>query len=56
MGFDWNWKKIIIVVLVLSAGIWFVVDPFNWWPMTEVGKPCSPMSLYPRCTGRINFF
>jgi len=52
----WGWKKIIIVVLVLLAGIWFVIDPYNWWPLTEVGKPCSPMSLYPRCTGRINFF
>ena len=56
MGFDWGWKKIIIVVLVLLAGIWFVIDPYNWWPVVEVGKPCSPMSLYPRCTGRINFF
>ena len=55
MGFDWGWKKIIIVVLVLLAGIWFVVDPFNWWPVVEVGKPCSPMSLYPRCTGKIIF-
>jgi hypothetical protein len=52
----WNWKKILFVILLLLAGLFFVFDPFDWWPMTEVGKPCSPMSLYPRCTGKINFF
>jgi len=56
MGFDWSWKKIIIVVLLLTAGIWFVVDPFNWWPLDAVGKVCEPLSQSPRCTGRINFF
>jgi hypothetical protein len=49
-------KKYIIIILLLSAGLFFVVDPFNLWPMPEIGKPCSPMSLQPRCTGKINFF
>jgi hypothetical protein len=49
-------KKYIIIILLLSAGLLFVFDPFNWLPLEGVGKPCSPMSLYPRCTGKINFF
>ena len=48
--------KYIIIILLLLAGLLFVVDPFNWWPIGEVGKACSPMSLQPRCTGKINFF
>ena len=49
-------KSIIFVILFVSAGLFFVFDPFNFWPLTEVGKPCPPMSLMPRCTGKINFF
>ena len=49
--------KYIIIILLLLAGLLFVVDPFNWWPIDNlVGKLCSPMSLQPRCTGKINFF
>ena len=50
-------KKYIIIILLLSAGLLFVFDPFNWLPIEDlVGTPCTPMSLYPRCTGKINFF
>jgi len=49
-------KKYIIIILLLLAGLMFVFDPFGWWPMPEIGKPCTPMSLQPRCTGKINFF
>jgi|LWDU01.1.fsa_nt_gi hypothetical protein len=68
MGKRWLWKKTkseergeervkyIYIVMVLLAGILFLVDPFGWMTMPEVGKECSPMSLYPRCTGKINFF
>jgi hypothetical protein len=67
VGKRWLWKKTkseergkermkyIYIVLLILAGIWFLIDPLNWWPMQEVGKPCSPMSLYPRCTGKIIF-
>jgi hypothetical protein len=48
--------KYVYIVMVLLAGILFLVDPFGWMTMPEVGKECSPMSLYPRCTGKINFF
>jgi hypothetical protein len=48
--------KYVYIVMVLLAGLLFVVDPFGWVSMSEVGKECSPMSLYPRCTGKINFF
>ena len=50
-------KKYIMVGLIILAGLFFVFDPFNWWPIKDlVGKPCPPMSLYPRCTEKINFF
>ena len=49
-------KSVIFVIIFVSAGLLFVFDPFNWWPLERVGEPCSPMSLYPRCTGKINFF
>ena len=50
-------KSVIFVIIFVSAGLFFVFDPFEWWPKKDlVGKPCSPMSLYPRCTGKINFF
>jgi len=56
MGTDWSWKKMLMVILLLLAGIWFVIDPYNWWPVVGVGEPCDPISETPRCTGRINFF
>ena len=50
-------KKKIVFILVLLVGLFFVFDPFVWWPIDNlVGKPCPPMSLLPRCTGKINFF
>jgi hypothetical protein len=49
-------KKYIFVILLLLAGLFFVFDPFNYWPLEGVGQPCSPMSLMPRCTGKVNFF
>ena len=62
-GFDWNLqmdklnKKSVIFIIVFGiAALMFVIDPFDWVSMPEVGKECSPMSLYPRCTGKINFF
>ena len=56
-GEEERMKKYIIIILLLSAGLLFVFDPFNWLPIEDlVGTPCTPMSLYPRCTGKINFF
>ena len=50
-------KSVIFVIIFVSAGLFFVFDPFDWWSIKDlVGKPCPPMSLYPRCTGNINFF
>ena len=49
-------KKYVFVILLLVAGLMFVFDPFGWWPMPEIGIPCNPMSLQPRCTGKINLF
>ncbi len=49
--------KYIIFVVIISFGIFFVVDPFKWWPI-EVGNPCtsdSSDSLRPTCTGKIIF-
>ena len=53
-------KKYIIAVLFISAGLFFVFDPYNWWPIDHlVGKgktPCIPEDVRPTCTGKINFF
>ena len=50
-------KSVIFIIIFASAGLFFVFDPFDWWSIKDlVGKPCPPMSLYPRCTGNINFF
>ena len=50
-------KKYIYAGIFIVAGLFFVFDPFNLWPVDNlVGKSCSPMSLQPRCTGKINFF
>ena len=51
-----NKKSVIFIIVFGIAALMFVLDPFGLWPMTEVGKECSLMSLYPRCTGKINFF
>jgi uncharacterized protein YggT (Ycf19 family) len=48
--------KYVYIILLLLAGIWFVIDPFNWWPLDAVGKVCEPLSQSIRCTGKINFF
>jgi len=49
-------RSIVFVIIFLCFGILFVIDPFGWWPQMEAGKSCNPMSLQPRCTGKINFF
>ena len=50
-------KKYIYAGIFIVAGLFFVFDPFDWWPIKDlIGKPCNPMSLQPRCTGKINFF
>jgi hypothetical protein len=51
-----NKKSVIFIIVFGIAALMFVIDPFDWVSMPEVGKECSPMSLYPRCTGKINFF
>ena len=33
--------KYIIIILLLSAGLMFVFDPFGWWPIENVGKPST---------------
>jgi hypothetical protein len=45
-----------IFIIFLIAGLFFVFDPFNIWPLEGIGQSCNPMSLQPRCTGKINFF
>jgi len=53
-------KKYIIAVLFISAGLFFVVDPFKLWPIDHlVGKgrpPCTLEDTRPTCTGKIKFF
>jgi len=48
-------KSMVFIIIFLLVGIFFVIDPFNWWPLEEVGISCNPMSLSPRCTGKITF-
>ena len=49
--------KYIIIILLLSAGLLFVVDPFNWWPIDHlINKACTPEDTRSVCTGKINFF
>ena len=46
-----------IFILLLFFGLFFVFDPFAWWPIDNlVGKPCTPENPAPRCNGIINFF
>ena len=46
-----------IFIILLLVGLFFVIDPFAWWPIDHlVGKPCIPENVSPRCTGIINFF
>ena len=52
-------KKYVYVGILILACMFFLIDPFNWWPI-EVGKPCTPMMthedlLRPTCTGKIIF-
>ena len=54
-----NKTKYVILVIFLLFSSWFLIDPFDWWPM-EVGKPCTPMMthedlLRPTCTGKVIF-
>ena len=51
-----NLKKIIIIIIFLVVGLFFVFDPYNWWPLPPVGISCTPENVSPRCTGKINFF
>jgi regulatory protein YycI of two-component signal transduction system YycFG len=48
-------KSMVFIIIFLLVGIFFVIDPFNWWPLEEVGIPCNSMSLSPRCAGKITF-
>ena len=53
-------KKYIIAVLLLSASLFFVVDPFKLWPTDHlIGKgrvPCTLEDTRPTCTGKLNIF
>ena len=53
-------KKYIIAVLFISAGLFFVIDPFKLWPIDHlVGKgrpPCTLEDTRPTCTGKLNIF
>jgi hypothetical protein len=53
-------KKCIITVLLLLAGLFFVVDPFKLWPTDHlIGKgrvPCTLEDTRPTCTGKLNIF
>ena len=46
--------------LFIVAGLFFVLDPFNWWPIDHlVGKgrtPCQIEDKRPTCTGKVNIF
>ena len=50
-------KKYIYAGIFIVAGLLFVVDPFNWWPIDHlINKVCTPEDMRPVCTGKINFF
>jgi hypothetical protein len=53
-------KFIAVMITTLLFGIFFIIDPFKWWPIDHlVGKgktPCTKESTKPSCTGKINFF
>ena len=53
-------KKYMIAILLLSASLFFVVDPFKLWPIDQlIGKgrvPCTLEDTRPTCTGKINIF
>ena len=48
-------KAVIIIIVFLLIGVFFVIDPFNYWP-TPLPGPCESTSKLPRCTGKIIFF
>lgn len=53
-----NKHKIIVIMLILI--LFFVVDPYKWWPIDHlVGDkktPCTVEDKRPTCTGKIIFF
>ena len=53
-------KKYMIAGVLLLAGLFFVIDPFNWLPIDHlVGKgrvPCTLEDTRPTCTGKLNIF
>ena len=48
-------KQYIIFGILILVCMFFLIDPFNWWPI-EVNKPCTSDSVRPTCTGKIKFF
>lgn len=52
-------KKYMFAVLFLLTSIFFLVDPFNWWPIDHLtGKnriPCASDDIRASCTGKIIF-
>ena len=50
-------RRIIIAGIFILAGLFFVFDPFNYWPIDHlINKVCTPEDIRPVCTGKINFF
>ena len=50
-------KKYIYAGIFIVAGLLFVVDPFNWWPIDHlINKACTPEDMRPVCIGKIKFF
>ena len=54
-----DWKRVIIAGIFITAGLFFIIDPFNLWPIDHlVGKgrpPCILEDTRPTCTGKIIF-
>jgi hypothetical protein len=53
-------KLYTILAIFTFSCIFFLVDPFKWWPMDHLtGKnrtPCASDDIRATCTGKITFF
>jgi hypothetical protein len=53
-------KKYTIITIFAIPILFFIIDPFNWWPIDHlVGDkkaPCTTEDIRPTCTGKIIFF
>ena len=53
-------KKYTIITIFAIPILFFIIDPFNWWPIDHlVGEkriPCQVEDKRAECTGKIKFF